>query len=108
MIYCNHTGLSLGRGIELNISVAGVYGTMHFDLQVSCLSLLYRHTTRPILLCLLKLHCDPVLALKEYEPSMQACIDQLVEKIKDHAASGSPVDMTRWFGCLMFDVRSPV
>lgn len=44
-------------------------------------------------------------ALKEYEPSMRRCVHQLVEKVQSSASSGKAVDMTKLFGCLMFDVR---
>ncbi|KAJ5715322.1 Cytochrome P450 [Penicillium malachiteum] len=49
-------------------------------------------------------HAFRPAALKEYEPSMRTCVDQLVEKVSVNAASGNPVNMTKWFGCLMFDI----
>jgi cytochrome P450 len=53
----------------------------------------------------LTLPCGSCLALKEYEPSLRACVNQLADKVSNRAASGTPVNMTLWFGCLMFDVR---
>ncbi|KAJ5382506.1 Cytochrome P450 [Penicillium concentricum] len=49
-------------------------------------------------------HAFRPAALKEYEPSMRACVNQLVEKVSKNAALGTPVNMTEWFGCLMFDI----
>ncbi|KAJ5158309.1 Cytochrome P450 [Penicillium coprophilum] len=49
-------------------------------------------------------HAFRPAALKEYEPSMQACVNQLVEKVGKNAAGGTAVNMTEWFGCLMFDI----
>jgi hypothetical protein len=35
---------------------------------------------------------------------MQQCIDLMLDKLRTRAATKEPVDMTKWFGLLTFDV----